>query len=321
MLRKRLVNGLLALGFAGASVLGVAVSPASAATPVSPAVGVTSASASTTSLPPKATAQDKPTVGKAGKKAMPPKSKSSGGATTLSACSTTCFYYAGAMRSNATAIDGVQVNMGVYKPTKDSKAAHTLGEIAVEKDTSAGVTQIVEVGYTVDSTLNGGSSDPFLFVYHWVNGSSTCYNGCGFVHYASATLTPGDNISSQIGTQSWYGVQYNDHAWWIRANGQWIGYFPDSVWTGASPSVTTFTNTTYQQVFGEVAGTDTTTCTQMGNGTKPTATVNAARMGSLNKMVGGTATLDTYTSNFQTDPTRWVYYARSGSTFDYGGGC
>lgn len=42
---------------------------------------------------------------------------------------------------------------------------------------------IVEVGWTVDRELNG-DAQPHLFVYHWVDGQATCYNGCGFVQYS-----------------------------------------------------------------------------------------------------------------------------------------
>jgi hypothetical protein len=43
---------------------------------------------------------------------------------------------------------------------------------------------IVEVGWTVDDSLNGDYR-PHLFVYHWVNNGETCYNGCGFVQVKS----------------------------------------------------------------------------------------------------------------------------------------
>ena len=34
-----------------------------------------------------------------------------------------------------------------------------------------------------------GDEDPHLFVYHWVNRQTSCYNACGFVQY-SKTIKP-----------------------------------------------------------------------------------------------------------------------------------
>ena len=67
---------------------------------------------------------------------------------------------------------------------------HSLAELAV---LSSDGQQIVEVGWTVDRGLNG-DDDPHLFVFHWVDGVGTCYNGCGFV-----PITDGSNLGDAAG--------------------------------------------------------------------------------------------------------------------------
>lgn len=118
---------------------------------------------------------------------------------------------------------------------------HTLAEIAVE---SADTRQIVEVGWTVDRLTNGDDF-PHLFVYHWVDGAGNCYNGCGWVQ-VSATRFPGMQVAYD-GTAAQYMIQYRQGNWWIGYQGEWIGYFPGSLWRG------TFTSSGLIQWFGELA--------------------------------------------------------------------
>lgn len=143
----------------------------------------------------------------------------------------------------------------VAKPTLYASDAHTLAELAVS---SADGKQIVEVGWTVDRAVNG-DAEPHLFVYHWVDGQPTCYNGCGWVPRAGGggpagkKLTPGD--------VQYLTIRHAPGGWWISADGVgWLGHFPDSLWGGR------FTQAGIQQWFGEVAANSGTPCTDMGNG-------------------------------------------------------
>jgi hypothetical protein len=131
---------------------------------------------------------------------------------------------------------------------------HSVGEIAAE---SADGLQIVEVGWTVDPGLNGDTL-PHLFVFHWLDGVPTCYNGCGFVQ-VSTTITPGMALAVTTTPQA-YAIRYRLGGWWIRYQKQWVGYFPGSIWSGS------YTQLGLAQWFGEIASSSTTPCSDMGNG-------------------------------------------------------
>ena len=193
-------------------------------------------------------------------------------------------------------VDGVAASLTVAKPTVAAADWHSLAEIAVQ---SADGQQVVEVGWTVDRKTNG-DEDTHLFVYHWIDGKPTCYNGCGFVPYSGATVAPGATLAADVTKP--FGIQYSGGSWWIAYDSEWIGSFPASLWGG------TFTKGGLVQVFGEVAASSTKPCTQMGNGKTPDNTA-AARIGSVTYVNGPTvqlavsATSDVYTTSQLTDRT------------------
>ncbi|BCY05282.1 hypothetical protein L3i22_003700 [Actinoplanes sp. L3-i22] len=164
--------------------------------------------------------------------------------------------------------DGAYVNLTVNKPKLAKEDYHTLAELAVQ---SADGNQIVEVGWNVDRVVNG-DDDPHLFVYHWVNRQTSCYNGCGYVQY-SKTVFPGDTLA--VDQQRRFGIQYFNDAWWIAFDTEWVGYFPAKLWGDVS-----FAKTGLVQVFGEVAASSDKPCTEMGNGKKSDDTTSA-RIGSV----------------------------------------
>lgn len=341
---RRFIAYVASAAIAASTLVGFGAAPVNAATHVAPSAATALAAPPPPPLdvvgpdiadPPKLTKKQihKP-KGVKGKKGLPGAS-ASGGVSTFAACSPPCYYYAGARRDDAvTPVEGAQVNMGIYAPVQDAtgKDSHNLGELAVQKDIG-GKMQAVEVGYTVDPLVNAGCipspaclDDPHLFVFAWRDGVPQCYNGCRWVDNATVALGAGSNLTSMVGTQRWARIQYFGGNWWIAFDGQWIGYFEGGLWTDANPSppVTGFTNTTYQQAFGEIAAYDTTTCGNMGNNNMATATTGG-RMGSLNKVVAGTASLATYTGSYATVPAKWSFSYLTGSTssFNYGGhaGC
>lgn len=192
--------------------------------------------------------------------------------------------------SQAAVSDGAYVNLTINKPKLDKKDYHTLAELAVQ---SADGNQIVEVGWNVDRVVNG-DDDPHLFVYHWVNRQTSCYNGCGFVQY-SKTVIAGDTLA--VDQQKRFGIQYFNNAWWVAYDTEWVGYFPAKLWGDVS-----FAKTGMVQVFGEVAASSPTPCTEMGNG-KSSDDVNSARIGSVaylngpDPSVAVRSTSDLYTVN------------------------
>jgi ribosomal protein L13E len=167
--------------------------------------------------------------------------------------------------SQAAEADAAYANLTISKPKLAKSDYHTLAEIAVQ---SADGKQIVEVGWTVDRVVNG-DDDPHLFVYHWVDRQTSCYNGCGFVQY-SKNIKPGDTLVQD--TQKKFGIQNFNGDWWVAYDTEWVGYFPGELWGGK------FTRSGLVQVFGEVAATTATPCTEMGNG-KGGVNTTAAKIG------------------------------------------
>lgn len=154
--------------------------------------------------------------------------------------------------SVAAVADGASVRINQAQPVI-GPAYHSLVELAVESPDSR---QIVEVGWTVDRALDGDDL-PHLFVFHWVDGAPTCYNGCGFVQL-SATVHPGEKVTA--GTSQAYEIRQSGGDWWVGYGGTLFGYFPDTLWNG------TYTEAGLSQVFGEVATDGPRSCTMMGDG-------------------------------------------------------
>lgn len=277
------------------------------------------------------TPSDYATKGFPGKKATPLSAaqekvqKATGGtASLLTTCSGACFFYSVGSQAATPAPTGVyglyKVNAPYVDPVHDY---HSLVELAVE---SADTHQIIEVGITVDHALNG-DYNAHLFVFHWVNGSPTCYNACGFVTYGSPSATPGQDMSSVVGTGKKLGIEYFSGNWWIAYDTGWVGYFPGSLWTGASPPVTTFTQASYYQQFWEVAAGVTTPCTDMGDGIAASAaTANATSTGAAylgnTAFSGSTATPNMYerTEPSSASPEYPTYPIPANTRSFYGGG-
>jgi hypothetical protein len=214
------------------------------------------------------------------------------------------FFYAAASQSAST--DGAYANLVIGKPYLDKYDYHTLAEISVQ---SADGQQIVEVGWTVDRTVNG-DTDPHLFVYHWVDRQESCYNACGWQQYSS-TIKPGDTLPDGVSKR--FGIMHYNNAWWVVYDTEWIGYFPDDLWNG------NYTRSGLQQFFGEVAASSTKPCTDMGTGA-PAWSDNAARVGSIAQIDDGVVNTSV---NLNIRGIGGVYpspVTLSSRTFRYGGG-
>lgn len=202
--------------------------------------------------------------------------------------------------SQAAVADGAYANLTVSKPKLARTDYHTLAELAVQ---SADGGQIVEVGWTVDRVVNG-DDDPHLFVYHWVDRTSTCYNTCGFVQY-SKNIAPGDVLAQDRAVR--FGIQFFNGAWWIAFDSEWVGYFPAKLWKNK------FTRTGIVQIFGEVAATTPTPCTEMGNGL-PSGNAAAARIGSVSYLNGPAVAM-----NVRATSDVYAVSKLTARTFRYGG--
>lgn len=210
------------------------------------------------------------------------------------------FHYALARQTLAVGekADGQAANLHIQSPYLDPadlvNGVHSLGELAVSD--RAG-NNVVEVGWTKDdgvcgSTTTGGVTtiNTCMFVFWWKNGVPQCYNGCGFTEYTAncsvaGQLCPGDNMTSLVNQQKRFQISRTSNAWWLAYDGVYIGYYLDTLWTGATPSGPAVTNFKYGEMFSvfyEVASGDPSPCTDMGSGYLGTdPSLLASRMGSI----------------------------------------
>lgn len=215
------------------------------------------------------------------------------------------FYYVGGRQyANATGASATLSQAQPVVPEQPSAENHSLIELAVQ---SADGQQIVEVGWVVDSTMNGDNS-PHLFVYHWVAGQTSCYNGCGFVQVSSSVI-PGQTVS--VGTTASYGINYISGNWDITYNSAIVGYFPASLWAG------TFTQLGYVQVFGEVANStsSTTHCIQMGDGLGGSSSTSSK----ISNFALTGSNVGVALSPFATSPSSYSYGFASATSLNLGG--
>ena len=169
-----------------------------------------------------------------------------------------CYYYNTVFETGT--VTGASVFLSQAHPKVGTGDLHSLTELAVQ---SSDQKQTVEVGWTVE-----GSGPPRLFVFHWVNGVPTCYNGCGFVP-VSKKYHAGDVVNT--GEQRTYSIQFKNGRWLVGYRGETLGYFPGSLWKGK------FTKIGVAQAFGEVASSSKTSPhSEMGNGVSGAAAKSAA---------------------------------------------
>jgi hypothetical protein len=201
------------------------------------------------------------------------------------------------------AATGASVFLTQAKPIVAPTDYHSLAELAVQ---SADAQQIVEVGWIVAKDINGDSL-PHLFVYHWVNGQPSCFNGCGYIQ-VSPYYKPG--MAVNVGATGIYKINFDQNQWQIFYNGIMIGYFPASLWGGS------FTQIGLTQTFGEVAASSDTSCTsQMGKGIFGSSSGSAIISGFALVASGTTPSLSVY----QTNPSSYNSGAVNSRGFNFGG--
>ncbi len=133
------------------------------------------------------------------------------------------------------------VNLPVNAQTV-SIGQHSLFEMSLSNHTGS-TGNIIEVGVTTDFALNG-DLHPHWFVYSWINGVGQGYDSHShFVSIAGAFWsTP---LTALEGTWQNVAFQLTGGNWWLLLNGNSMGYFPGSEWSGS------FTISNATEVFGE----------------------------------------------------------------------
>lgn len=233
--------------------------------------------------------------------------------------------------------DGMAYNHIVYKSFVGAGDYHSLTEGAVF---SRDGKQIIEAGTTTDPAVcgsTGGVANVCVFTYTWKNGVPQGYN-TGFVPYAptcsvAANYCAGEDAAGLIGAQPRTQIIHSGTVWWVAFNGLWIGYFPDTMWTNATPNgpSVTFNKVDKINVFGEVAWDASTTadrpCTDMSSGVNATAANTGAtpapgRIGTIayqGLLPAGTATSISLSADLPGAYDVYSLTAPTNTTFQYGG--
>lgn len=220
--------------------------------------------------------------------------------------SATCYFgscYDYVYGQQSSDVTGASVDMMQADPELDpTYSGHSLQELALQ---DAAQQSTVEIGWTVDRGLNG-DSNPHLFVYHWVNGNGTCYNGCGFVQ-VSSTTAPGMTVTA--GQSAEFGITYYQGNWWVSYNNEQIGYFPGSLWNG------TYTSAQLISAFGEVAESGSPSCTDMGDGVPGSQSGSSWISG---YQLQGTSDAPSFSLN-DTSPAQYDYGQATATSYRLGG--
>ncbi|MEY9854662.1 hypothetical protein ABH935_000259 [Catenulispora sp. GAS73] len=214
-----------------------------------------------------------------------------------------CFsYVTGRQYAAAT---GASVTMYQADPGGVASNGHSLQELALQSTNDTTTANTIEIGWTVDPGVNG-DYQPHLFVYHWVNGQATCYNGCGFVS-TSSTVQPGMALAP--GTTGTFTLYNYGGDWWAYYNDVPFGYFPGSLWNGA------FTTAYSISSFGEVAASSQNSCTEMGDGAYGTSAGSSSISGF---QLYGSSSAPQFTVT-ATDPSYYNYGSATATSFQLGG--
>jgi hypothetical protein len=221
--------------------------------------------------------------------------------------------------------DGMGSYQNNYATGQDG--SFSLVEMGVTDDSSVpGGYNTVEVGSIVAPHLNAGSTNPHMFVFHWLKNVPQGYNLTGgFVDYSGGVgfspVGPGDSLVADIGSVKRFQIQWLDNVvstgrqgWWIAYNNLWVGYYPQALWSSAGE---TFEEAATAHGYGEIASTNEESCSDMGSGVMAAAGVGASISNFAVLGTSITADIDSFTIIDR--PTRWnltgtgpVYYGGPG---------
>lgn len=236
------------------------------------------------------------------------------------------YAYAGGRQTSATNnITNAYSTMTVNNPWVDvTNNAHSIAEIALMRD-SGGVRQMVEIGWGVNNLHNGDMATR-LWAGYWVDNVWSGYNPSTFVPYCATPGTcaslndvlvptgPGGAWTGANGTTKQFGIHYSNNKWYVAYNGLFIGYFPDSLWSGATGG--TFTGGNRIDFFGEVWSNNLVDCTDMGDAGVNPVTASAGAYFTTTTVNGSSAVLSLFNS---TPYSSIMSPTTSTRSFRYGG--
>jgi hypothetical protein len=170
----------------------------------------------------------------------------------LTADSGGVYYWAGLQKAtNSTYRYGTGGQILINNPTLNYSGDQVTAELSIVQGANHA---LVETGYHHFQT-------PYstLLIGIWVNG--VFQNTTGFVQ-THATYHPGMSLSAYDNLLEYFYVEQYQGNWWVWFNDGWVGYVPNSVWSG------TFTYGDVSHWYGEVysALNNIPPLTDMGNG-------------------------------------------------------
>jgi PKD repeat protein len=137
---------------------------------------------------------------------------------------------------------GMSAVFNVWSPTVEQTDEFSLSQLWVTRgQTTDNSLQTAETGWQV-CRLEYGDSNPHLFIYSTTGNYQTgtgCYNlDCPRFVQTDNTVVIGGVLSpysTQGGTQYSISLAYfrdlsPPHNWWLKFNGTWVGYFPNSLY-------------------------------------------------------------------------------------------
>lgn len=198
---------------------------------------------------------------------------------------TTTFVYAGGNQilGAGQSAGGASAKLLVAEPYEDTtNDGHSLMEVGA-RNTATG--DAIEIGWTVDAALNGGSTQAFLFTGAWDGGVFLGYNATatGYVDNSANPINAGANLHSVATNPTFtsrikeFLIQYDNTVacgsdptggWWVRYDGVYVGCYQNSIWGAGA-----FTSVNDAEYFAEVPTFRTSgkPCSDEGNG-KPANT-------------------------------------------------
>lgn len=222
-----------------------------------------------------------------------------------------CYKYSAKGQVLSNDSDGATINFSIHRPFRKTGDSHTLAELAAIDSTGGNV---VEVGWNVDQSVNG-DNDPHLFVFFWVNGVDQGYNGNGFLDAVGCSPCAGDSLLGAVGTTKQFAIFHTANAWWVLYNGNYVGAYPDALWTGATPPQT-FVKAHVIEPFGEINVANDESCTDMGSGAHAGAGASAS---ASSYGLYGSTDAPALVDGALTVPTIWARSTISPTSFRYGG--
>jgi hypothetical protein len=220
---------------------------------------------------------------------------------------------------DVTALEGKMTSQTDYAVLTE---AHSISQLWAIDDRSGFSSQSdIEFGWTNNPGFDNGEAT--LFVYHFDDGSGTCYDECGFVQTSNVVgHVVGYPISGPaslfaLGPSHLYQTyeEGTSGKWYVAIDGEVVGYFPPSAWTARVPVYLTLEETG-GEVFSPKA--DPKPQTTMGDGIAG-ITEGSAEWAGIQDQSHGAARPVSFATIAENTPAAYSVGEVSAESFRFGG--